>query len=111
MSVIIRKKQLKVYVAKENKVPFVERLESLEDRTIRHRIEERLDRVALGNLGDHKFIDKGVYELRLAFGSGYRIYYGSLESEIILLLYGGSKATQRKDIKKAIIYLKHYLFG
>jgi len=71
----ILKKQLKVYVTEDGRKPFIEWLESLEDKTIRYRIKERLDRVALGNLGDHKFISDGVYELRLVFGSGYRIYY------------------------------------
>ena len=106
---IILKKQLKIYVTEDGKKPFIEWLESLEDKTIRYRIKERLDRVALGNLGDHKFIGNGVYELRLAFGSGYRIYYGNEGSEIILLLCGGDKATQKKDIKKAVIYLKNYM--
>jgi putative addiction module killer protein len=83
----------------------------LEDKILRYRIKERLDRVALGNLGDYKFISNGVYELRLAFGSGYRIYYGSEESTVILLLCGGDKSTQKKDIKKAITYLENYLSG
>ena len=105
----ILKKQLKVYVTEDGRKPFIEWLESLEDKTIRYRIKERLDRVALGNLGDHKFISDGVYELRLVFGSGYRIYYGNEGKEIILLLCGGDKSSQKKDIKKAIAYLENYL--
>jgi len=105
----ILKKQLKIYVTEDGRKPFIEWLESLEDKTIRYRIKERLDRVALGNLGDHKFISDGVYELRLVFGSGYRIYYGNEGKEIILLLCGGDKSSQKKDIKKAITYLKNYL--
>jgi putative addiction module killer protein len=79
------------------------------DKTARYRVKERLDRVVLGNLGDHKFIGDGVNELRLAFGAGYRIYYGKEENTIILLLCGGDKSTQKADIKKAIKYLKNYL--
>ena len=105
------RKQLKIYTTKDGKKPFIEWLESLEDKTIKHRTEERLDRVALGNLGDHKFISNGVYELRLAFAPGYRIYYANEGSAIILLLCGGNKSTQKKDIKKAITYLKDYLYG
>ena len=105
----ILKKQLKIYVTEDGRKPFIEWLESLEDKTIRYRIKERLNRVALGNLGDHKFISDGVYELRLVFGSGYRIYYGNEGKEIILLLCGGDKSSQKKDIKKAITYLKNYL--
>lgn len=106
---VIFKKQLKIYVTKEGKKPFVEWLEALEDRKARYRIKEKLDRVALGNLGDHKFISDGVYELRLAFGSGYRIYYGNEENTVVLLLCGGDKSTQKKDTKKAVTYLKDYL--
>ena len=105
----ILKKQLKIYVTEDGRKPFIEWLESLEDKTIRYRIKERLDRVALGNLGDHKFISDGVYELRLVFGSGYRIYYGNEGKEIILLLCGGDKSSQKKDIKKAVTYLENYL--
>jgi putative addiction module killer protein len=67
---IVRKKQLEVYVASNGKKPFVEWLESLKDGTSRYRIKERLDRIALGNMGDFKSVNGGVYELRLAFGSG-----------------------------------------
>lgn len=106
---IILKKQLKIYVNKEGRKPFVEWLESLEDRKARYRIKEKLDKVALGNLGDHKFVSDGVYELRLAFGSGYRIYYGNEGNTVVLLLCGGDKSTQKKDIKKAVAYFKDYL--
>ena len=108
---ILLKKQLKIYVTKDGKKPFLEWLESLKDKNTRYRTKERLDRVSLGNLGDHKFISNGVYELRLAFGSGYRIYYGSEDSAVILLLCGGDKSTQKKDVKNAIAYLKDYFSG
>ena len=105
---IILKRQLEIYSTEDDRKPFIEWLESL-DSAVRYRVKERLDRVALGNFGDHKFIGDGVYELRLAFGSGYRIYYGNLENTIVLLLCGGNKTTQKKDIKKAIMFLKNYL--
>lgn len=105
---IIFKKQLKIYVTKNGRKPFVEWLESL-DKSIRSRVKEKLDRVMLGNLGDHKFVSSGVYELRLSFGSGYRIYYGNEGRTIILLLCGGDKSTQKNDIKKSIEYLKDYI--
>lgn len=105
---VVLEKQLEIYAADNGEKPFIEWLESL-DKSIRYRVKERLDRAALGNLGDHKSISNGVYELRLAFGSGYRIYYGNENNAIILLLCGGDKSTQKKDIKKAIAYLKNYL--
>lgn len=105
---IILKRQLEIYTTKDDKKPFIEWLESL-DSSVRYRVKEKLDRVALGNFGDHKFISDGIYELRLAFGSGYRIYYGNSNNTIVLLLCGGNKTTQKRDIKKAIVYFKNYL--
>jgi putative addiction module killer protein len=67
------------------------------------RLKERLDRVALGNLGDYKQINKDIFELRLAFGAGYRIYFYEEDRKIVLLLSGGNKSTQKKDIKKAMV--------
>jgi putative addiction module killer protein len=106
---IIRKKQLEIYVTENGRIPFTDWLESLKDKTARFRIKERLDRVSLGNLGDYKSIGEGVYELRLTFGPGYRIYFGQEGEKIILLLCGGDKSTQIKDIKKAKEYWQAYL--
>lgn len=106
---IILQKHLQIYVTSDGKQPFVKWLENLKDKKARYRIKERLDRIALGNFGDHKYIADGVYELRLSFGSGYRIYYGIEDEHIIILLCGGDKVTQKKDIKKAIKYFKDYL--
>ena len=105
------KKDLEIYVSKDGKAPFVDWLESLKDKKVKHRVQERLDRVALGNLGDFKPITNGhgVSELRLSFGAGYRVYYGEKGSKLIILLCGGSKSTQKKDIKKAINYWLDYL--
>ena len=79
------------------------------DPPTRFRVKERLDRLALGNLGDYKQINKDIFELRLAFGAGYRIYFHQEGNKVILLLSGGNKSTQKKDIKKAISYLNDYL--
>lgn len=106
---ISRIKELKIYTTSTGKQPFVEWLELLKDKTIRYRIKERLDRVALGNIGDNKPVGNGVMELRFSFGSGYRIYYGEENDQIILLLCGGDKATQSKDIKKAHSFWNDYL--
>lgn len=109
MTNVTVQKELAIYVTQNGKRPFIEWLESLKDKTIRYRIKERLDRVSLGNLGDHKSVGNGVSELRLKFGSGYRIYYGEDGDSIILLLSGGDKDTQSKDIKKAQQYWQDYL--
>ena len=65
------------------------------------RIDARLDRVSLGNFGDCKSVHGGVYELRFSFGPGFRIYFGKYLNSIVLLLCGGDKSTQKKDIKTA----------
>lgn len=105
---IALKKQIEIYVEKNGQSPFIKWLEALDPPT-RFRVKERLDRIALGNLGDYKQINKDVFELRLAFGAGYRIYFYQEGKKIILLLSGGNKSSQKKDIKKAIDYLNDYL--
>lgn len=105
---IALKKQIEIYVDRDGQSPFINWLEAL-DSSIRFRIKERLDRVALGNLGDCKQINKDISELRLTFGAGYRVYFYKEGKKIILLLLGGNKSTQRKDIKKAINFLQDYL--
>lgn len=75
-------------------------LESLDITTI-SRVLARLARVELGNLGDHSSVGDGINELRLFFGSGYRIYYMQQGQQLIILLCAGDKSTQAKDIKLA----------
>lgn len=66
-------KELVIYQTESGKQPFDEWLKSLKDLKARARIRSRLDRMELGNYGDHKAVGKGVYELRLFFGPGYRV--------------------------------------
>jgi putative addiction module killer protein len=65
------------------------------------RVQFRLDRVASGNFGDHRFLGKGVSELRLHFGPGYRIYFGKIGNDLVILLGGGDKSSQSRDITEA----------
>ncbi|MCP3679266.1 MAG: type II toxin-antitoxin system RelE/ParE family toxin [Gammaproteobacteria bacterium] len=102
-------KTLKIYIDTEGKCPLTAWLEGLKDKSVRYRIKARLDRLADGNMGDCKYISNGVSELRFSFGAGYRIYYGEQNSQIVLLLCGGNKSTQKKDIKRAIEYWQSYL--
>lgn len=81
------------------------------DKVARHRIRARLDRFMAGNLGDHKSLLDGLWEARLAFGPGYRIYFGKDGETMIVLLGGGSKATQRQDIWRARQAWRDYLDG
>ena len=71
-------------------------------------VQRRIDRVAEGNPGDCKFCRESIWELRIDVGPGYRVYYVQAGEEIILLLCGGSKRTQRKDIDRAVDYWNDY---
>ncbi len=96
--------KVRVYKTITDKQPFYDWLNRLKDRSIRARVRRRIDRLSLGNEGDYKAVGQGVFELRLAFGSGYRIYYGKIHDRVIILLCAGDKATQEKDIKMAQEY-------
>lgn len=90
------------YVARSGKVPFLEWRDSLDTKT-RSIIIARLARVRLGNMGDCKPIKngKGLWELRIDYGPGYRLYFGKKGSDFIVLLIGGDKDTQARDIERA----------
>lgn len=77
-------------------------LRKLKDQQGKLRILERIDRLTNGNPGDVKPVGQGVSELRLTYGPGYRVYYLKDGDVVILLLCGGDKSTQKKDIDKAL---------
>ena len=81
---------------------FVKWLDSLNDIQSRTRILVRIERLATGNPGDVKPVGEGVSELRIAYGPGYRVYYKKTGQSLIILLVGGDKSSQIKDIKTAI---------
>jgi len=74
---------------------------SLKDRTAKTRIDVRIKRVSLGNFGDVKPVGNGVSELKIDYGAGYRVYFVNQGNIIVILLCGGNKSTQSKDIQKA----------
>jgi putative addiction module killer protein len=75
---------------------------ALRDRKARARIQTRIDRLQLGLLGDVKPVGEGVSELRIDYGPGYRVYFVQRGQELVILLAGGDKSTQDKDIKTAL---------
>jgi putative addiction module killer protein len=91
-----------VYKSKSGDSPFEYWLTSLQDKSLVGRIWRRIIRIQEGNLGDHKYISSGVWELRMSFGGGIRIYYGIHQNKIVLLLSGGNKGSQQRDILKAV---------
>ena len=95
-----------VFYKTGNREPVTEWIESL-DRVTRSRIFVRLERLIAGNFGDHKRF-KGILELRFHFGKGYRIYCAEDGKTIVVLLSGGDKDSQSKDIRKALMYWEDY---
>jgi putative addiction module killer protein len=76
-------------------------LDGLNDLRVRGAVTERIKRLSFGLLGDFKAIGDGVTELRIDFGPGWRLYYTQFGAQIVVLLAGGSKRTQKRDIKRA----------
>ena len=97
-------KETLIYRTTSNACPLEEWLSDLRDRQVLARIEKRLIRLRAGNPGDYKSVGSGVYELRLDFGPGYRVYFAFSGQQIVLLLCGGDKATQAADIVNAYAY-------
>ena len=104
----VHPREIRIYVTTDERSPFSEWRDSLRDRRARGKIRARLDRVEEGNLGDYKSVEEGVFELRIDYGSGYRLYFGQEGSTIIILLCGGDKSTQAQDIRKAQEYWEDY---
>jgi len=94
-----------IYKTQTGKVPFNDWRNKL-DNKIKFIIANRLDRIALGNFGDSKSIQngEGVKELRIDYGPGYRIYFGVQNEIVVILLIGGEKKSQGRDIEKAKQY-------
>jgi putative addiction module killer protein len=95
-------------ILRDGTVPFADWLAEL-DRTTRARIQARVFRFESGNLGDAKSVGGGVLEARLDFGPGWRLYFGIFRQSVVLLLVGGSKRTQPRDIACAQVYWHDFL--
>jgi putative addiction module killer protein len=96
------------YVTPDGSRPYAEWLDTL-PLEAQARIAARVTRFEAGNLGDHKEVGGGVWEARLPFGPGYRVYFGKFRQQILLLLLGGSKKRQSGDIRRAQQWWRDYL--
>ncbi len=99
----VRDFQIKEYITGAGSCPFRDWLETLA-KSIKARIQARVFRFEAGNFGDCKPVGSGVYEARLDFGPGYRVYFGIATRRLVILLIGGEKKRQNRDISKAKEY-------
>lgn len=106
---LVQEKQIIVYSDETGTEPFSEWIDSLKDVMGRKRILVRIERLAHGNYGDCEPVGEGISELRMFFGSGYRVYFAERDSKLVILLCGGNKSTQVQDIKNAKLYWKDYI--
>lgn len=102
--------EIEVYVTDKKIEPFTEWLYELKDPCVQNVILRRIQRTRMGNFGDAKVCkgSNGVWELRIDFGPGFRVYFSKVAKKIILLLGGGDKSTQKRDIDRCSLYLQRY---
>ncbi|MDE0427047.1 MAG: type II toxin-antitoxin system RelE/ParE family toxin [Candidatus Poribacteria bacterium] len=99
---------IEIYRSRNGREPFTEWLNTIRDRKTQRRIRTRLASLKLGNFGNYKSVGEGVFELRFHFGVGYRIYFGEVNNAVVLLLCGGDKSSQTRDIERAKTYWLEY---
>ena len=110
MAVEATETTIRIFGFDDGKRPFSDWLLSL-DRKASQRIEARLARVRRGNFGDCTDLCGGLFELRMTFGPGYRVYFVREGKAVVIILAGGAKGTQTRDIKRAREYHRLYLEG
>jgi len=104
----VEQKQVDIYLDKDGKAPFSIWMNDLVDVKGRAKVRERIARLRLGNMGDCEPVGEGVSELRIHYGPGYRVYIGQDGKTIVVLLLGGTKRSQKNDIKTAKILWQDY---
>jgi|SRR5579863_4671202 len=100
--------EVRHYVTRAGKDVFDEWLSELHDARTQAKIAARINRLACGNFGDCKALRRGLCELRIDWGPGYRVYYAIVGRVCVLLLCGGDKRRQSSDIDRALAYLEDY---
>jgi putative addiction module killer protein len=99
--------EVRIYAGQDGAEPYTEWESRLRDRTARARIRARIGRLRLGHFGDSKRVGE-VFELRIHVGPGYRVYYGREGDALVILLCGGEKRPQARDIERAETYWRDY---
>lgn len=99
---------LKIYETSSGSEPLTEWLNGLKDLKAQIAIRVRLDRMKLGNFGYCESVGEGVSEMKIDLGPGYRVYFGMIGRTIVLLLCGGDKKTQNRDIRRALEFFRDH---
>jgi len=102
-----RPRRIKNYKQADGREPYAIWFESIRRLPAGRKVAVRIDRAEDGNLGDHRFLGGGFGELRIDFGDGYRVYFGE-DGDILVLLLGGTKSTQDRDIAIARVFWSDY---
>jgi putative addiction module killer protein len=105
---MVRPKDIQLYVTDEGKTSIEDWLNGLRDRKARAAIDARIARLRLGLVGQAREVGEGVHEMKVDVGQGYRVYFGNVSNVVILLLCGGDKRTQKADIKRAKEFWSDY---
>ena len=104
---VLRMTEVRAYQAEDGSTPFQDWYAAL-DTTAAQRIDDALARMELGNLGNHKGVGQGVFERRIHAGPGYRVYFGRDGNRLVILLAGGTKKRQARDVAQAQTLWKEY---
>ena len=102
MQIVTR--EVRNYITPEGRNPFRQWMARLPDKKARANIQKRIARLQEGNFGNFRRLNRDLYELRINYGPGYRVYFGMFTSRIVILLCGGRKGTQQRDIARAQNY-------
>lgn len=103
-----QERDVRIYLTKAGEAPFSQWLNGLRDPRTKGIIRARINRVRLGNFGDCRSVGEGVFEFRIDYGPGYRIYFAQEGEVLVFLLWGGDKKSQHRDIETAKIYWADY---
>jgi putative addiction module killer protein len=101
-------REVRIYRTPDRREPYSLWFERLRDVRAKQKIQARIARIRLGNLGDTRSLGEGVHELKIDYGPGYRVYFGQDGTTIVILLCGGDKSTQSADIQTAKTYWSQY---
>ncbi|MDE0427909.1 MAG: type II toxin-antitoxin system RelE/ParE family toxin [Candidatus Poribacteria bacterium] len=103
-----RPRELQFYQTSKGSEPFTEWFKTIRDTRAQSSIRSRLLYLEQGNFGDYRSVGGGVFEMRIHIGAGYRVYFAEIDNTIVLLLCGGDKASQTRDIRRAKTYWQEY---